>query len=432
MVPGTAIVVGGEPGIGKSTLLLAVAAAAGEDALYISGEESPAQVASRARRIGVQASQMGIVDCTDTLEVAALLNERRPTLCVVDSVQTLRSPDVEGAPGGPAQVRASAELLVPAARQSGTTLILVGQVTKEGGLAGPRALEHAVDVVLQFEGDRHMSIRALRGIKNRHGPTDEIGLFEMRDTGLQEVRNASSLLLPDRDCRNRGPGSVIGVAVEGRRALCLEVQALLAGDHKTGARRRGQGIDPRRIELLVATIESNFDREVQKRDVFVNVVGGLSIRDPGLDLAIAASVLGCHWGLAVPAETIVIGEVGLQGEVRGVPRITARLKEARAMGFAAACVPRDTPALDGIVLREVERVADVLSPPPDADDGASEGLGRNVRQNRNAPETDPQTDPQTDPRMGPRAASSRGEAQASEPGQDASSANESRMRRYDS
>ena len=363
-VAGSVIVVGGEPGIGKSTLMLAIAAHAGKEALYISGEESPAQVARRARRIGAHRSEMGIVDTTDVAEIAALIDERRPAICVVDSVQTMRSPDLDGAPGGPAQVRAAAEILIPVARRSGTTIIFVGQVTKEGGLAGPRALEHAVDVVLQFEGDRHMAIRALRGVKNRHGPTDEIGLFEMCESGLEEVRNASNLLLGHDELGDRGPGAVIGAAMEGRRALCLEVQALVTGDKRTSPRRRAQGIDPRRIELLVGTVESNFEEHIQIRDVFVNIVGGLFIRDPGLDLAIAASVLGAQWGMSIAPETILIGEVGLRGEVRGVPQITARLKEARAMGFRNACVPRHTPPLDGIVLREMERVADVFAQEP--------------------------------------------------------------------
>lgn len=361
LVPGSAILVGGEPGIGKSTLLLAIAAriaAGGHGALYVSGEESPSQVAMRAARLGVEKESLLILDSTDTSLVAGVLRDSTPAVCVVDSVQTLTTPGVEGSPGGPAQVRAAAERLVPAARESGSALVLVGQVTKVGGLAGPRTLEHAVDAVLLFEGDRHASVRALRVVKNRFGATDEIGLFEMCDDGLREVRNASDLMLADR--RGAGPGSVIGAAVEGRRPLCLEVQALLAGENRQMPRRRGQGVDARRLELIVGVVESLFAPKVASRDVFLNVVGGLSIQDTGLDLAVAAAILGAHVGRAVDPEAVVIGEVGLRGEVRPVPRLAARLKEARAMGFRRAYVPCDTPAVPGIECHEVTRVHDVL------------------------------------------------------------------------
>ncbi|MHC4955787.1 MAG: ATPase domain-containing protein, partial [Planctomycetota bacterium] len=372
-VPGSVVLVGGEPGIGKSTLLLGVAAFAGARGVFVAGEESAAQVARRARRLGLAGSDLPILSSTDTVAIGAFLEEQRPALCVIDSIQTLQTKDVDGAPGGPAQVRAAADRLVPVARQTGCVLVLVGQVTKVGGLAGPRTLEHAVDVVLLFEGDRHMAFRALRGVKNRHGPTDEIGLFEMHESGLREVRNASHLLLEQRG--DAGPGAVVGVAVEGRRALCVEVQSLLVGEKRAAPRRRGQGVDPRRLELLIGTIESLFEGAVQEREVFVNVVGGLSVRDPGIDLAIAASVLGAQWGHALPSDTTAIGEVGLRGEVRGVAQMTARLKEARAMGFRRAFVPRGSPRLEGIRLTEVRRLNEVFRdtkpaapetwPPPD-------------------------------------------------------------------
>jgi DNA repair protein RadA/Sms len=360
MVPGSCVLVGGEPGIGKSTLLLGMCARAGGKALYVAGEEAPEQVALRARRMGLAPEALFLLDCRDTRAVADALRRERPRVCVVDSVQSLTTPEAEGAPGGPAQVRAAAEALVPAARESKAALFLVGQVTKEGGLAGPRLLEHAVDAVLLFEGDRRMSIRALRPVKNRYGPTDEIGLFEMREDGLREVRNASDLLLQDR--RGAGPGSVVATVVEGRRALCVEVQALLVGEKRAVPRHRANGADPRRAELLVGVLVSHYDRALAMRDVYVNVVGGLTVRDTGLDLAVAAAVLGFHRGQAVDPGAVVIGEVGLRGEVRPVGQITARLKEARAMGFRRAYVPRETPPLDDLATIPVGRVHDVLQP----------------------------------------------------------------------
>jgi DNA repair protein RadA/Sms len=359
-VPGSAILVGGEPGIGKSTLLLSVAARAGLTALYVAGEEAPEQIAMRARRLGLEAPGLLLLDRTGTEEIARAIEERRPALCIVDSVQTLRTDGIKGSPGGPSQVRAAANVLVPAARASGTTLFLVGQMTKSGSVAGPRTLEHAVDAVLLFEGDRHLSVRALRSSKNRFGATDEIGLFEMRDDGLHEVRDASRLLLADR--AEAGPGTVVAAVVEGRRALCVEVQALLVGHDRFPARRRAQGADPRRADLLVGVVESLFAPGLSGRDVFVNVVGGLDLQDTGLDLALCCAILGAQQGSSIGADTVAIGEVGLRGEVRPVPRIEARLKEARAMGFRRACVPRGTPPVEGLTLVEVSRAHEPLDP----------------------------------------------------------------------
>jgi len=235
--------------------------------------------------------------------------------------------------------------------------VLVGQVTKEGGLAGPRFLEHAVDAVLLFEGDRHATLRALRPVKNRFGPTDEIGLFEMRADGLAEVADPSRLLLAERA---KGPGAVVAAIVEGRRPLCVEVQALLIGDKRMAPRRRASGIDPRRAELLVGVVQSHYARPLGGRDVYVNVVGGLSVKDTGIDLAVAAAVLGMELGRAVDPDTAVVGEVGLRGEVKPAPRMEARLKEAKAMGFRRAFVPAGTAPVAGIELTEVARVNEVL------------------------------------------------------------------------
>ena len=368
LVPGSAVLVGGEPGIGKSTLLLALCARLEAKTLYVAGEESPRQIALRARRLGLDGDALLVLDTTDTDAVAAAIANERPLLCVVDSVQTLRAPDVEGVPGGPAQVRTAAERLIQTTRIATTTLLLVGQMTKVGGLAGPRFLEHTVDTVVLFEGDRHLSVRALRVVKNRFGATDEIGLFEMRDDGLHAVRDASNLLLADR--AGAGPGAVIARVVEGRRALCVEVQALLVGDKRMPPRRRAQGVDPRRLELLAGVVESLYAPEVSSRDLFVNVVGGLSISDTGLDLAVCAAVVGAQIGASVPAEAVVVGEVGLRGEVRPVPRLDARLKEARAMGFRTAFVPRGTRPLDGLLVHEVQLVNEVFSRTPTPDPGA--------------------------------------------------------------
>jgi DNA repair protein RadA/Sms len=362
LVPGTTTLIGGEPGIGKSTLLLAAAARVEGKALYVAGEESPRQVALRARRLGIHEAGVLVFDGTDTAAIARALEHEAAAVCVIDSVQTLRSDGVDGVPGGPAQVRAAAERLVPVARATGTALIFVGQVTKVGGLAGPRFLEHAVDAVVLFEGDRQLSVRALRVVKNRFGPADEIGLFEMREDGLHEVRNASHLLLADRAFA--GPGSVVACVVEGRRALCVEVQALLVGKDRPVVKRRAQGLDARRAELLVGVVESLYCGPVSGRDVFVNVVGGLTVHDTGLDLAVAAAVLSAQFGIALDPRAVLMGEIGLRGEVRAVPRLPQRLKEARAMGFKTAFVPRGTPPLDGIELIEVARTDAVLPPPP--------------------------------------------------------------------
>jgi len=371
VVPGASVLIGGEPGIGKSTLLLAVSDRFPAPSLYVAGEESPRQIALRARRLGLEGRALSILDSTDTDEIADVLAAERPALCVVDSVQSLRTDSVDGVPGGPAQVRAAAERLVPVARETGTALFLVGQVTKVGGLAGPRFLEHAVDTVVLFEGDRRLSVRVLRVVKNRFGPTDEIGLFEMREDGMREVRHASELLLAARADDDTGPGAVVACVVEGRRALCVEVQALVVGDKRKGSHRRALGVDPRRAELLVGVVESLYSRALAERDVYVNVVGGLAVRDTGLDLGLASAVLGQAHNTAVDPRAVVIGEVGLRGEVRAVPRMSARLKEARAMGFVRAYVPRGTEPLTGIELTEVRRLDEVLAPPEPPPGGRS-------------------------------------------------------------
>jgi len=409
-VPGSVVLVGGEPGVGKSTLLLRVAAcvagaatgpgaapgagraagaagaagalrgsrASGErgaragaapPVLYVTGEESPQQVARRAARIGATVDSLALLDTTDIDAIADALERHRPRLCVVDSVQSVRTRDSVGAPGGPAQVRAAAERLVPAARASGCALLLVGQVTKVGGLAGPRTLEHAVDAVVLFEGDRHTSLRALRAVKNRYGPTDEIGLFEMREDGLREVRNASDRLLADR--RSEGPGSVVAAVVEGRRALCVEVQALLVGRNLHAPRRRAQGVDPRRVEVLAGVVASRIENRIADREALVNVVGGLIVQDPGIDLAVALALIGEQRGTTVDPDAVVLGEVGLRAEVRPVTQALARLKEARAMGFRRAYVPCGTPSLDGIVVVPVAVVHEIpMRWCPCADDDA--------------------------------------------------------------
>ncbi len=324
----------------------------------MAGEEAPRQIALRARRLGIAGDDVSILDTTDPGAIAAALLEGDYGVVIVDSVQSMRSPDVDGVPGGPAQVRRAAETLVPAARATECVVILVGQVTKVGGLAGPRFLEHAVDAVLLFEGDRHLSVRALRGIKNRYGPTDEIGLFSMRDDGLHELRDASSLLLANRG--ETGPGSLIAAVVEGRRAFCVEIQALLVGRDKTSPRRRAQGMDAGRAELMVGLVDTLYAPEVAKRDVFLNVVGGLRVEDRGLDLAVAAAVLSAQLGFSVPEDAVLIGELGLRGEVRPVARMELRLKEAKAMGFKQAFVPPNSPRTRGLKPIELKTVGDLL------------------------------------------------------------------------
>jgi DNA repair protein RadA/Sms len=340
LVPGSVVLLGGEPGIGKSTLCLQLAAnvaAAHGAVLYVSGEESLEQVRLRAARLGVVPRGLLAIAETRVEALAAPWQETRPRLVLVDSVQTLRTERAESAPGSVTQVRESAALLAATAKSQGTPLVLVGHVTKDGTLAGPRVLEHLVDVVLSFEGDRGHPYRILRATKNRFGATDELGVFTHEEKGLVAVENPSELFLAERQAG--APGSCVMPVVEGTRPLLLEVQALVAPAGYGTARRTCLGVDDGRVALLLAVLDRRSDVDLLSRDVFVNVVGGMRITEPAADLAVALAIASSRLDLPLPADVAACGEIGLGGEVRRVGRIEQRLREAARLGFRRVLVP---------------------------------------------------------------------------------------------
>ncbi|MBI1845959.1 MAG: DNA repair protein RadA, partial [Candidatus Rokubacteria bacterium] len=340
VVPGSLVLIGGDPGIGKSTLILQAARALAEVAppvLYVSAEESAAQVKLRADRLGIKADGLLLWAETDLSAVQAELDTVKPEALVIDSIQTVFLPELESAPGSVAQVRECGARLMTLARGRGIATFLVGHVTKEGALAGPRVLEHLVDTVLYFEGEQHHAYRVLRAVKNRFGSTNEIGVFQMGERGLEEVRNPSGFFLAERP---RGvPGSVIVASLEGTRPLLLELQALVAPASFGTARRTVLGADYNRVCLLLAVLEKRAGMPLANQDVFVNVAGGARVIEPGADLGVVMAAASSYLDRPVPSGTVVIGEVGLTGEVRAVTGLLARLKEAAALGFERAVVP---------------------------------------------------------------------------------------------
>lgn len=369
LVPASAVLIGGDPGIGKSTLLLQAAASlagAGRRVLYVSGEEAPDQVRLRALRLGLYAAPLSLAASINVRDiVSALESERDLALVVIDSIQTMWLDSVESAPGTVTQVRASAFELIREAKQRGFCLVLVGHVTKEGSLAGPRVLEHMVDAVLHFEGDRGHQFRILRGAKNRFGATDEIGVFEMTDRGLAEVPNPSALFLAER--RGHIAGSAVFAGLEGTRPVLLEIQALLSANPGGSPRRSVVGWDGNRLSMLLAVLDARCDMKLAGLDVYLNVAGGLRITEPAADLAVAAALVSAATGRPTHAATVYFGEVGLSGEVRQVAQAAARLKEAAKLGFERAVLPRRvargaaTPAADGLATNEIGHLADLVA-----------------------------------------------------------------------
>lgn len=348
LVPGSVTLLGGEPGIGKSTLLLqAVAAAArsGRRVLYVAAEESASQVRARAERLGALEPELWLVADTDLQRVLDQFDEVRPDLVVVDSIQTVHLPEHGSAPGSVTQVRECAHRLVGEAKRRAVSVVLVGHVTKEGALAGPRVLEHLVDTVLAFEGERHHALRLLRAVKHRFGSTGEVGVFEMRGRGLVGVPDASRLLLADR--RPEIAGSVVLPAVEGHRPLLVEMQALVATSHLPSPRRSGQGIDSGRLSLLLAVLDQRVGVAVGGLDVYTLAVGGVKVIEPAADLALALAIISSLASRPIPADTVVCGEIGLGGEVRSVGQLERRLAEAERMGFRRAIVPLSAPVRVG-------------------------------------------------------------------------------------
>lgn len=332
IVPGSVVLVAGEPGIGKSTLLLQVAMSF-EDTpvLYVSGEESIEQVAMRAQRIGRINRQCYVVSETDTEQLIALLNERGPALVIIDSVQTLRLSYMESLAGSISQIRESAAVLQRYAKESGTPVFLIGHITKEGAIAGPKVLEHIVDTVLQFEGDAHYNYRILRSMKNRFGSTSEIGIYEMGQDGLRGVTNPSELLLSQHD--ELLSGIAIAATVEGMRPLLLEVQALVTKAVFGTPQRSVTGYDLRRLHMLLAVLDKRLGFHFGMHDVFLNIAGGIRIGDPALDLAVVCALLSSYEDVAISTDFCFVGEVGLSGEIRPVSRLELRIAEADRLGF---------------------------------------------------------------------------------------------------
>jgi DNA repair protein RadA/Sms len=359
LVAGSVSLLAGEPGIGKSTLLLqalSTMAARGSRCLLVCAEESVEQVRLRADRLGVPPPSLLIIAETSLPVVLAVAETLAPDVIAVDSIQTVYDPDAPGAPGSVTQVRDCAQRLVRYAKERCVAAVLVGHVTKDGAIAGPRVLEHIVDTVLSFEGDRDHGVRTLRALKHRFGPTDELGVFEMTGEGLNAVPDASSLLLTER--RGDTPGSVVAAAIEGARPLLVEVQALVTRSNAPIPRRGAQALDSGRLSLLIAVLQERAGVDLAGFDVYANVAGGVRVAEPGIDLAVAMAVTSARIDRAVPADTVLIGEVGLGGELRQVPQVARRLVEAARLGFSRAIVPASTPDISGI---EVLRAADLAA-----------------------------------------------------------------------
>ena len=365
VVPGSLVLIGGEPGIGKSTLLLQAAAhfaKAVGPVLYSSGEESEHQIKSRGQRLGVEPAPLYVLAETCLERILEEIARLRPAFVIVDSVQTVFSLKFQSAPGSIGQVRESATQLLFAAKGQNIPTFLVGHVTKDGSLAGPKALEHIVDTVLYFEGEKHHSHRVVRAVKNRFGAVSELGVFEMSGTGLRGVPNASALFLAER--RPGAPGSAVLCCVEGSRPLLVEVQALVSSSTYGNARRMASGIDQNRLSLLLAVLEKRAGMNLVADDVFINVAGGIAVDEPAADLAITGAVASSLRNRSVRAGTAVFGEVGLAGEVRGVSQASLRVREAAQMGFTRCvlpegnCAPEDAPA--GLELVAVKTVTEAL------------------------------------------------------------------------
>ncbi len=370
LVPSSAVLLGGDPGIGKSTLLLQAAAKiadSGRRVLYISGEESIEQVRLRARRLGVADSRLELAAAINLRDiVASLEGASDAALVVIDSIQTMWLDTIESAPGTVSQVRACGFELIRLAKAGRFAVVLVGHVTKDGSLAGPRVLEHMVDAVLHFEGDRGHQFRILRGVKNRFGPTDEIGVFEMTETGLAEVPNPSALFLAER--RGNVSGSAVFAGLEGTRPVLVEVQCLLSPNPGGAPRRSVIGWDSGRLSMLLAVLETRCGLKLNASDVYLNIAGGLRIGEPAADLAVAAAVVSAAADVPTDPAMVFFGEVGLSGEVRQVAQAESRLKEAQKLGFAAACLPRRVArgnrplfAPEGLALHEIGHLGDLVA-----------------------------------------------------------------------
>ncbi len=338
IVNGSVILIGGDPGIGKSTLMMQVALhLKGKVILYVTGEESPRQVKLRAERLGKATENIQILAETNLESITDVIDHAPPDLLIVDSIQTLFNPNLESAPGSVGQVRESTGLLTRIAKTKNIPIVLIGHVTKEGAIAGPRVIEHMVDAVLQFEGEKHYAYRILRGIKNRFGSTNEIGIFEMHDTGLKEVVNPSEIFLSERSYGSSG--AAIVASLEGTRPILIEVQALVSTSNYGMPQRTSTGFDLRRLQMLLAVLDKRVGINTGAHDVFVNVAGGIRIDEPAADLGIAAAIVSSLRDIPVDAQTVAVGEIGLGGEIRTIAHCDRRVQEAGKLGFKTIIVP---------------------------------------------------------------------------------------------
>ncbi|MBS5825622.1 MULTISPECIES: DNA repair protein RadA [Actinomycetaceae] len=375
IVPGAVVLLAGEPGVGKSTLLLDVAARSAADAvgsgpvLYISAEESASQIRLRAERIGALHDNLLLAAEANLETILGHVDSTNPCLLIVDSVQTIYTLDMEGSAGGVSQVRAVAARLIRAAKERNLPVILVGHVTKDGGIAGPRILEHLVDVVCQFEGDRHARLRLLRAVKNRYGPTDEVGCFDLRDSGIVGLPDPSGLFLSHTGTTT--PGTCITVTLEGRRPMPTEVQALVAHTNAGSPRRTTSGIDHSRVAMMLAVCQARLGVDTSTTDVYVSTVGGAKTSEPAADMATALAIMSAAWNRPIKTELVAIGEVGLTGEIRATAGVQRRLTEAARLGFKQAIVPstgsEDLKAVNGLTIYPVTDLATAakvgLTPP---------------------------------------------------------------------
>ncbi|WP_395827672.1 DNA repair protein RadA [Collimonas sp.] len=370
LVAGGVVLIGGDPGIGKSTLLLQALANLSKikKVLYVSGEESGAQIALRAKRLAVDAQDLKLQAEIQLEKILNTLVEHKPEVAVIDSIQTVYSDALSSAPGSVAQVRECAAQLTRVAKQSGITIIMVGHVTKEGALAGPRVLEHIVDTVLYFEGDTHSSFRLVRAFKNRFGAVNELGVFAMTEKGLKGVSNPSALFLSQHD--NQVPGSCVMVTQEGTRPLLVEIQALVDASHVPNARRLSVGLEQNRLAMLLAVLHRHAEIAAFDQDVFINAVGGVKITEPAADLAVLLAINSSMRNRPLPRGLVVFGEVGLAGEIRPAPRGQERLREAAKLGFSIAMIPKSNAPkqdIEGLKIIPVERIDDALTKIRDAE-----------------------------------------------------------------
>ena len=367
LVQGSIVLLAGDPGIGKSTILLQTGKAIckdGRKALYVSAEESASQVKLRAQRLGVNSNALYIYSQTNFEAIKRQIEELKPDILIIDSIQAVYSNDVTSSPGSVSQIRECTNILLDIAKNKNITVVVIGHVTKEGNIAGPKVLEHMVDTVIYFEGDRYKSYRLLRCMKNRFGTTNEVGVFNMCDDGLHEISNPSEMFLNERT-KNNTPGSVIIATNEGTRPLLIEIQALVGTTSYPSPRRVSNGIDYNRLLQILAVLEKRIGLNLSKQDVYVNVIGGMNIDEPAADLGVALAVATCARDVVVNSDTVIVGEIGLSGEIRAVNNIDKRIKEAEKLGFKKIIIPTsdkiDKNTFKNIEIIQVNRLLDAIT-----------------------------------------------------------------------